>query len=167
MKVPIPESYWVEAERFLAGEYPGAPTDADAVPKLAAFREGGVTSFIDLTEEIEGLRPYEGWLPQGVRVRRSPIPDGACPSWKQMRETLDLVDDELARGEVVYLHCWGGHGRTGTVVGCWLVRHGLNGPEALRRLVELRRDTPDARLWPSPETEEQRQMVLGWDEESA
>ena len=23
----------------------------------------------------------------------------------------------------VYVHCWGGVGRTGTVVGCWLVRH--------------------------------------------
>ena len=31
----------------------------------------------------------------------------------------------------MYLHCWGGVGRTGTVVGCWLVRHGRTGDEAL------------------------------------
>ena len=33
--------------------------------------------------------------------------------------------------EPVYVHCWGGIGRTGTVVGCWLVRHGMTGDEAL------------------------------------
>ena len=34
------------------------------------------------------------------------------------------------------MHCWGGVGRTGTTVGCWLVRHGRSGTEAL---AELRR----------------------------
>lgn len=30
-----------------------------------------------------------------------------------------LVED-IHRGEVIYLHCWGGHGRTGTVVSIML-----------------------------------------------
>lgn len=30
-----------------------------------------------------------------------------------------LVAD-ISRGEVIYLHCWGGHGRTGTVVSIML-----------------------------------------------
>ena len=63
----------------------------------------------------------------------------------------------------MYVHCYGGIGRTGTVVGCWLRRQGLPGQEALDLIERLRRDTPDG--WkPSPETSEQRRFVLDWEE---
>ena len=162
MKGPIPDSYWVEPGRLLAGEYPGASVEADALPRLAAFAAAGVTSYVDLTEEGE-LTPYSSLLPDGVRYRRMAIRDFNHPTARDMAKMLDLVDDELARGEVVYVHCWGGIGRTGTVVGCWLVRHGLSGIEALRRVAELRVGIPDE--WRcSPETLEQRRMVLRWGE---
>lgn len=38
-------------------------------------------------------------------------------------KVLDLARKlvfEISRGEVIYLHCWGGHGRTGTVVSIML-----------------------------------------------
>ena len=57
MSVPIPESYSVWEGRLLAGEYPGAKHVGDAVPRLDAFRAAGITSFVDLTEEDEGLTP--------------------------------------------------------------------------------------------------------------
>ena len=50
--------------------------------------------------------------------------------------TLDAIDAELAAGGLVYVHCWAGCGRTGVVVGCWLVRHG----RARRRARQDRRD---------------------------
>jgi protein-tyrosine phosphatase len=56
-----------------------------------------------------------------MRWIRTPIRDGGCPTIDELRAILDRIDAELARGEVVYVHCGGGHGRTGTVVGCWLV----------------------------------------------
>lgn len=42
---------------------------------------------------------------------------------------------------MVYLHCWGGIGRTGTIVGCWLARNGFPGKAALclaESLIECR-----------------------------
>ena len=157
----IPYAYWVEPGRLLAGAYPGAGTDEEVVPRLGALAEAGITSFVDLTEEDEGLPPYRGRLAHSVRYARMPIRDFGCPSAEEMRATLDLVDAELERGEVVYLHCRGGLGRTGTVVGCWLARHGRSGEEALARIAELRAQTPNARA-SSPETEAQRELVLGW-----
>jgi protein-tyrosine phosphatase len=157
MPPPIPASYWVVHGRFLAGGYPGALTEA-------GFRESGVTSFVDLTEEHEGLPPYEALLPKDVRFTRRPIVDFGCPTPDQMSETLDLVDSALERGEVVYVHCMGGRGRTGTVVGCWLVRHGSSGEEALAKIESLREHVPHATWAPSPETEEQRQLVRAWSE---
>jgi protein-tyrosine phosphatase len=72
-----------------------------------------------------------------------------------MRRTLDMIDAELAAGGVVYVHCRGGCGRTGMVVGCHLVRRGLAGEVALARVEELCGGS-------CPETDEQRAMVLGW-----
>ena len=40
-----------------------------------------------------------------------------------MLAVLDAIDIALCEGHGVYIHCWGGVGRTGTVVGCWLKRH--------------------------------------------
>jgi hypothetical protein len=164
MHPPIPASYWVVPGRMLAGEYPGALTEEDTVTRLAAFHECGVTSFIDLTEEHEGLPPYEALLPKEVRFMRKAIVDFGCPTPEQMSKTLDLIDAELERGEVVYVHCWGGRGRTGTVVGCWLVRHGSSGEEALATIKSLREHVPHAAWAPSPETADQRQLVKAWSE---
>ena len=82
------------------------------------------------------------------------IPDLTCPSRETMTRILDRIDELLEGGEVVYVHCRAGIGRTGTVVGCYLVRHGMSGPEALAA-VERRRGAP-------PETREQRRLVLDW-----
>jgi protein-tyrosine phosphatase len=90
---------------------------------------------------------------------RAPIQDFGIPTTAQMREALDLLDAAIARGHRVYLHCYAGIGRTGTVVGCYLVRHGLGGRAALDEIAALRGGLgPEAR--PSPITPEQRRMVL-------
>ena len=161
MRPPIADSYWVVPGKLLAGEYPGAKLDADADPRLAAFTAAGITSFVDLTEEIEGLTPYSRLL-EGARCERLPIQDGGCPTPVEMRAILDWIDSEIADGHVVYVHCWGGHGRTGTVIGCWLVRHGAVPEAALTRIGELRRDVPDAAWMPSPETDDQIRLVERW-----
>ena len=53
-----------------------------------------------------------------------------------MSDILDAIDAALRDGKTVYVHCWGGVGRTGTVIGCWLVRHGKTGDEALSQIAE-------------------------------
>ena len=78
-----------------------------------------------------------------------------------MTRILDDIDAALAKGEGVYVHCWGGIGRTGTVVGCWLVRHGLDRGDAIRTIEELRRLVLDS-FMPSPQTTAQRAMVTTW-----
>jgi hypothetical protein len=168
--VPISSSYWVLADRLLAGEYAGAPTREETLVKLAAFLEAGIDVFIDLTEEdVEGLRPYAADLfvlaqdaDQHVTHRRMPIPDFSVPPRRTMTSILDVIDESLAEGKRVYVHCWGGIGRTGTVVGCYLARHGLAPRRGLLGAIQaFREKTPDAAR-PSPETEPQRALVLSW-----
>jgi protein-tyrosine phosphatase len=76
---------------------------------------------------------------------------------------LDTID--AARNGGVYVHCWGGVGRTGTVVGCWLLRHGMATPDNVIETIRLlRRADPVRGHRPSPETPEQRRFILDWRE---
>ena len=169
---PIPNSYWVQPGRLLAGEYPGSMSRADAMERVQRLVRAGVTSFIDLTEEGE-LPAYDDLLPeltgQRVRYRRLPQPDHSVPdSPAHMARLLDLIDSELAAGRCVYVHCRAGIGRTGMAVGCHLMRGGLSNEEAYDRLQVLWKKCARSRRWPSiPETSEQIDFVLRWREPPA
>jgi protein-tyrosine phosphatase len=150
----------------LAGEYPGALDPDSAREKVEKICAAGVNYFLDLTEDHEGLRPYDPSLAATAEVayKRMAVRDLSRPTDDEMRAILDTIDDALSKQRVVYVHCWGGIGRTGTVVGCWLVRHGHTGDEALASISAWREGTPDGHR-PSPETPEQREMILAWGEQ--
>lgn len=159
---PIPNAYWVQPAQLLAGEYPGALVPAEARRKVAQLQNAGITYFLDLTEPAE-LEPYALYLDNDAVHCRLSIPDFNIPTTAHMITILDNLDAALDQGHVVYVHCWGGIGRTGTVVGCYLVRHGWDPTAALDQIARWRQTTPDGHR-PSPETEAQRQMVLRWQE---
>lgn len=164
---PFPDSYWVIPGRLLAGEYPGAAEELPARKRLLSLLQCGIRAVVNLTQDGE-LLDYCAWLEAEAaecgltcEVRRMPIRDFSIPSEIELTRILDQIDAWLAEGRNVYVHCWGGIGRTGTVVGCYLVRRGMKPEAALRYIAQLRRSTPDG--WrPSPETQEQRRMVLNW-----
>jgi protein-tyrosine phosphatase len=107
---------------------------------------------LDLAEE-EGV---------AVICHRIPIRDMSIPTDDSMRRILRLIDACLYAKRPVYIHCLGGRGRTGTVVGCYLAQHGYaKSLKALDLINALRKDTVN-RDKPSPETPEQIRMVLRW-----
>ena len=169
---PDTNTYWVVPQQLLAGEYPGCKAPKDPTERLARWLDVGIRTFIDLTEPGE-LTPYASALrnlalQRELRVRHWPlsIRDLGVPSVQTMHDILNLIDGEMAQGRPVYVHCWGGVGRTGTVIGCHFVRHGLVGAEALRRLAELWQVVEKRHRKPhTPETAAQREFVLRWVDE--
>ena len=146
-----PGCYWVEPGRLAAGGYPRGET-------VRVLLDAGITSFVDLTGLGE-IAPYGGLIGDAAH-HRLPIGDFGIPTDAEMTQTLDLIDRLLADGNAVYVHCYAGVGRTGTVVACHLVRHGTPNHEALARLAELR--AAIGRRDPSPEMPEQRALVERW-----
>ncbi len=167
--VPIPESYWVVPQKLLAGEYPRTKDEQPSKIKIESFIAAGVKAFIDLTEEDEKLEPYSHLLQPyeniGVTHQRFAIRDQSVPSDLQVTmAVLDAIDAHLQHKRMVYVHCWGGVGRTGTIVGCWLSRHGREGDQALGKLKELWKLCSKSASRTSPETREQERYIREWKE---
>jgi hypothetical protein len=166
---PIENSYWVERDRLLAGEYPIGTLPQSSASRLEVLLDAGFGSFVDLTEAGED-QVYEVLLGELASARgmsyqyfRRPIPDFGIPTRESMIGILDTMDATLAAGRRLYLHCLGGVGRTGTAVGCYLVRHGMTGSRALRQIETFWMDVPKRLYHPrSPETGAQLQFVLNW-----
>jgi len=161
---PLPRSYWVLPGKLLAGGYPNGDGH-----ELTTLLDAGIDAFLDLTVEGEDASApsYDDRLRRaasasGVRVEaaRAPLADMSAD-----REAVDLALRELDRllesGRAVYLHCLGGLGRTGSVVGSFLVEKGLAPAEGAVELVAALRSATDTPLSPSPQTEAQRRLVRG------
>ncbi len=129
---PTGRSYWVVDGRFAAGAYPGKKgrRELERVPEVVEqLLDAGINRFVNLTQDYPGgtdahLTHYDLDVEPHAEVDRFAIRDVNIPTEALMVEILDAIDDDLAVGHNVYVHCWGGVGRTGTVVGCWLIRHG-------------------------------------------
>lgn len=145
----------IEPGRIIAGRHPCAWDPENARAEVYGLTQSGVTLFLDLTQEGE-LEPYDQLVIPPARHLRMPIRDFSVPTRELLVETLDEIDSELRFDGVVYVHCWAGCGRTGVVVGCWLVRHGVDPRSALTRIAETRGVG-------CPQTLEQRLLVLDWE----
>ena len=144
----------IKENRLVAGRHPCALGAEEARDAVGDLLERGVTLFVDLTQEGE-LERYDHLVPASARYVRCPIRDFSVPARDDLVTTLDVIDSELGAGGLVYVHCWAGCGRTGVVVGSWLVRHGLDPREALERVAKERGAG-------CPQTLEQRLVVLDW-----
>jgi protein tyrosine phosphatase len=152
---PFPQSYWVLPGIFCAGQYPGSQYPAEHKEKLNGLLNCNIRRTISLMpvgEKNPGGQdfvPYEDVLQDMAAKRgrvveclRAGYPDGSVPPVALMKKVLDTIDASITASEPVYLHCFGGHGRTGTVVGCYLVRHGMSGEQAIEHVVSLRQELP-------------------------
>ena len=175
LPVPFPRSYWIVPGLLMGGEYPGARSPEKAREKMSGLLNAGVRRIVNLMEEDEidhagsPFASYEAILEDLSRERsiqtaviRFPVVDMRIPEPDIMTEILNTIDGAVEQGKAVYVHCWGGIGRTGTVAGCFLIRHGLaHGGNVLEKIACMRLDDPESyRI--SPEGPEQKTFIQNW-----
>lgn len=176
VETPTKRTYWVIQDLLLAGAYPGQPEPAKHLARLQALYDAGMRTFINLQEEDEtnnaGQRfvRYDGDLrdiaakqDDMISHLRFPVPDGGTPSVDRMRCILDAIDLSIAANRTVYVHCFGGMGRTGTTICCWLLRHGyVDRSSVLSTLTRLRQADKERADRKVPENADQESFVLNW-----
>lgn len=141
----LPNFSWV-LDGVLAGV--SRPRSADA---LRLLHERGVRAVVSLTED-----PLDDPLLAsfGFEALHLPVPDMTPPTPETLERAVTAIDAWRSAGVPVAVHCMAGIGRTGTVLACYLVKHGASADDAIR---ELRRTRPG-----SVETEEQAVAVRAY-----
>ena len=123
-------SYFIE-EKALFGSFP-SQEDVEYLESI------GTLYFVDLTMEDEkNTSPYT----TNYNYMKYPIEDRQIPrrwhSFAKLILTLCNVIKNLQDGEKLYLHCKGGHGRSGIVVACILCCYlDIDPQEALKKTTE-------------------------------
>lgn len=121
---------------------PGVPkfTDVDdrvvrgAAPSMRGYEAlaaAGVRTVVDLRAEDDLPDVSDRLAELGMRLVRLPVRDGQLPTEAQIERFLAEVAGTEGR---TFVHCGAGVGRTGAMVGAYLVRTGGDSPAgALRR----------------------------------
>ena len=132
----IPNFAWVEDGRLARGRQP--PLTADAYREL---REHGFASVLSLRAASEypddEARRYEVAIErtlcadQGLAFHHVACTDYQAPHPSEVVRALRIIQEEMAQGRPLYLHCLAGVGRTGVVSAAWLLLRGAAGAEAL------------------------------------
>ena len=137
---------------------------ARARHKVDLLVDAGIRTFVDLTTPADRLDPLRAARRRGRDARRLdvrhvsfPIPDLGRRRRRRVRHGDD-DDRGGARPGGVYVHCWGGIGRTGTVIGCVLADEGLDYDEIIERLDRCGGGAA-RRTGSAPETTSQREVI--------
>jgi hypothetical protein len=139
---------WVIPGYVMAGPYPGLDglnfaDEHHARASVNGILAEGIDAFVCLASELPSQLTYDqsithAYFPKyksyaqtiqevrpmgthGLIFEHLPFPDQTAPSERHLLAILTRILRHLADGRKVFIHCAGGHGRTGVVVACLLL----------------------------------------------
>jgi atypical dual specificity phosphatase len=112
----------------------GALPFARDVPKL---KQEGIGAVVNTCSEYAG--PVEAYRQADIVQLRLPTVDFTPPSLADVERGVDFMQQQIADGRDVYVHCKAGRARSATVVLCWLIAaKGVTPEEGQKWILEKR-----------------------------
>eukprot|EP00798_Chlamydomonas_sp_ICE-L_P018252 gene18252-24705_t len=114
---------WMIPAQLMGSSTPKCGAQIYALAKL------GIRLLVTLTEEeplpASWFRGEKGLPGPGVRNLFVPAPKYEPPSVEQMDQIMVALEECISSGHAALVHCGGGKGRAGTVLACFMCRHGI------------------------------------------
>ncbi len=105
--------WWNEVdEDVIIGAYPFS-WDVEAI------KEEGVGAVVNTCEEYAG--PVAKYQALDIHQFHMPTVDFTSPSLADCTAAVEFMQQQIADGRRIYVHCKAGRGRSATVVMCWLI----------------------------------------------
>ncbi|KAK4047913.1 cell division control protein 14 [Microbotryomycetes sp. JL201] len=96
---------------------------------LDEFETAGVGVVVRLNKKLYDAQHFRD---RGMEHIEMYFDDGTNPTMEMCREFIDLADRTISGGASVAVHCKAGLGRTGTLIGAYLIyKHGFSADEAI------------------------------------
>ncbi len=153
---PTDESNWLIPEKLIVG---GCPVTSEEMEDIA---EEGVDLLVclldrdDFSSHISKKEYKRLARSAGINIIFNPIADGDITSDRRAFSIARMLVQILENNHIVYLHCWGGHGRAGTigamVLGLW---YKVPFEEVIAFLQKSHKTRSEGGHYPTPQTEEQ------------
>jgi len=114
---------WVEEGKLAGSGYPASKSQVEWLVRA------GIKSILTLTTDP---LPVEITGDLDVVTKHVPMQDHQPPSTDALDRAVEFIEEQLAGGNAVLVHCLAGEGRTGCVLAAYLVKtKGLDADEAV------------------------------------
>ncbi len=101
----------------------------------AVLEQKGIRVLVSLTEEPPDHEVLASRFIDQVHI---PVQDFTAPTLEQMIRFVAVVEDSVAAGKPVGVHCTAGLGRSGTMAAVFLVAEGASAEDAISGVRQLR-----------------------------
>jgi len=165
---PTPNCNYLLDDRIMFGWYPGPDNKGNHSNSIHDILATGRTVFVNLTTHSEKTSLYN-YIPAVIDKISDPIfihysmDDGGLPvdynSYKSLIKHLTYL---VEQNNKIYIHCRGGHGRSGIVAACLLIHMGYNNNEALTMVSNAHKTRLYIPDYPCPQTPEQVEFVKNY-----
>ena len=134
---PSSRSNWLVPGRVLCGDQPYTLGTPEGRAGIAACAVTTIVCLRTKAEMSDGKNSYTSAMAKLIGEKAAkfvsfPIVDQSVADDDLVRDFIEQLLERIARGEVLYVHCHGGHGRTGTICSLLLGKlYALSGEDAL------------------------------------